>query len=85
MYNNEEDPANDLSDEIEVPQPKQYMNQDDIHLRRLMKREKNAINRVKNRMAILKSSERQDEMHPPLQNMAFKQSTEKYMQEEEQP
>jgi hypothetical protein len=55
------------------------MNQADIHLRRLMKREKQAIGRVKHRMAVLKSTERQDEMHPPLQNMALKQSTEKYM------
>jgi hypothetical protein len=40
MYNNEEDPANELSEELDVPQPKQHMNQQDIHLRRLMKREK---------------------------------------------
>ena len=83
MYNNEIDPANEPTEEIEVPQPKQHMNQADIHLRRLMKREKQAITRVKHRMAVLKSTERQDEMVPPLQNMALKQSTEKYMQEEE--
>lgn len=49
-----------------------------------MRREKQAISRVKQRMAVLNSTERLEEMGPPLQNMALKQSTEKYMQDVDQ-